>query len=204
MKNIFLLAAFALSSLGLLQAQSYDLEGELSIYLKNGEVLTGKYRIWVWGSKIKTPDNISYQDIDSIKQGQELYEFVKISKNHVSLLKVDGIILKDSNLKPTRLKSDKVTFYQGRLLGGGGVNSLGGINPWRIVPLYYMLKEGMDYAVNFSTRKFDNLVKKYFSDCPALMEALKDRKKRKNITTYTIFEIYTNGCIDKYDLLNLK
>jgi len=198
MKKIFLLAAFALSSLCLLQAQSFLLEGELSIYLKNGEVLTGKYKIA--GTKIKDPSNISYQDIDSIKQGWKLYEYVKVSKNEVNLLIV-------------KYKSDKLTFYEGRpqdavhsspmYIGGKWVGS---VPNGEVVTTYnhYMLKEGMDYPIRFigTSRQNEKLVEKYFSDCPVLMNALKDKKKRENINSFTIFKIYTDGCVDTSNLLN--
>jgi len=205
MKNIFLLAAFALSSLSLLKAQSYNLGGELSIYLKNGEVLTGNYK--VYGTKIKN-SNINYQDVDSIKQGEDLYEYVKIAKNKVYLLKVEGV-------STIRLKSNKVTFYQGRpqdavhaspvYIGG---RLAGSVPNGEVVTTHasYMFKEGMDYALEYKSWKAGDLIEKYFSDCPLLMDAWKDKEKRKNMTmtTFTIFKIYTDGCVDKFGLLNYK
>lgn len=163
----------------------YILEGEMSIYLKNKVIRTGEFRI---NNTNFYDTDVDYKDVDFIVFRNERYEFVNTGKSKPQLLKA---YFRNNPAE----ERGRVMFYEGFTKWKPKVHPQQGYRySETYVMNHFMKKDDMDVAVKYNTLKAGNLIKKYFFDCPSLMEIYRDKQERKRTSFVTIFLHYNSGC----------
>lgn len=168
----------------------FFLRGKMEIHMKNKEIIKDSFNID--NTKISNSD-IDYRNIDYIIKDDSRYEYVRIEKNKIQLLKINSTIevgIKFGVIQEGR----KVVFYESIPKWQPKANTTMGTYSEVSKVNYFMLKKGMTQAVKYKSWEIAGLVKKYFTDCPQLMNILKNKEKREKLTPLDVYDIYNNNC----------
>lgn len=175
-------------------------QNKLSIELKDGTVLEGLGRI-------KVDETILFKKSEDAEK--EIYNYKTVKKLIIYSDKLKQVyeykVVQDSggvgSIKLIEIiKTGKVTLYQDYASGvtyGSNMSGSYGFTSYSKTT-YYISKNGSDVVTNLRigntySKRFKKIAKRYFSDCPDLLEKI-NSKFFKRYGIHAVVEYYNKSC----------